>query len=66
MADSGGAFQHEADFDISKDSFCWIDIFIRWFEDYQLPNIEYGSNSFSSSLSTIIVISFNDVILKMW
>ena len=31
-------------------SFCWIHIFIRWFEDYKLPTIAYGSNSFSSSL----------------
>ena len=31
------ALPHEKDFDISKDRFCWIDIFIRWFEDYQLP-----------------------------
>ena len=30
--------------------FCWTDIFVRWFEDYQLPTIAYGSNSFSSSL----------------
>ena len=30
--------------------FCWTDIFVRWFEDYQLPTITYGSNSFSSSL----------------
>ena len=37
MADnSGTALPHETDFDISKDCFCWIDIFIMWFEDYQL------------------------------
>ena len=35
----GAAFPYETDFDISKDLFCWIDIFIRWFEDYQLPNM---------------------------
>ena len=28
---------HETDFDIRKDRFCWIDIFIMWFKDYQLP-----------------------------
>ena len=26
------AFPHETDFDISKDRFCWIDIFVRWFK----------------------------------
>ena len=66
MADNNGtALQHETNFDISKDRFCWTDIFIRWFEDYQLPNIAYGSNSFFFSLSTIIVISFNGVIVKV-
>ena len=38
MADNNGtALPHKTDFDISKDRFYWIDIFIRWFEDYQLP-----------------------------
>ena len=38
MADNDGtALLHETDFDISKDRFCWIGIFITWFEDYQLP-----------------------------
>ena len=51
MADNNGfALLHQTDFDISNDHFCWNDIFIRWFEDYQLPTIAYGSNSFSSSL----------------
>ena len=34
---NGTALPHERVFDISKDRFSWIDIFIRWFEDYQLP-----------------------------
>ena len=34
--DNGTAHPHEIDFDISKDHFCWIDIFIKWFEDYKL------------------------------
>ena len=33
----GTALPHETDFDISQDRFCWTDIFITWFEDYQLP-----------------------------
>ena len=33
----GTTLPHEIDFHVSKDCFCWIDIFIRWFEDYQLP-----------------------------
>ena len=38
MADnSGTALPHKTDFDISKNRFCWTDIFIMWFEDYQLP-----------------------------
>ena len=37
-ADNNGTpLPHETDFDISKDRFCRTDIFIRWFEDYQLP-----------------------------
>ena len=46
IADNNGIYcsstPHEADFDItvririSKDWFCWTDIFIRWFEDYKL------------------------------
>ena len=33
MGDNNGtALPHEADFDISKDRFCWINIFNRWFE----------------------------------
>ena len=33
--------QHATDLDISKakDHFAWNQIFIRWFEDYQLPNM---------------------------
>ena len=27
---------HETEFDISKDCFCWIDIFTMWIEDHQL------------------------------
>ena len=51
MADNNGfVLLHQTDFDISNDRFCWNDIFIRWFEDYQLPTIAYGPNSFSSSL----------------
>ena len=51
MVDNNGtALPHETDFDISNDCFCWMDIFIWWFEDYQLPTIAYRSNSFSSSL----------------
>ena len=39
VADNNGTpLPHETDFDISKDHFCWIDVFIRWFEDYQLPH----------------------------
>ena len=38
MADnSGTALPHKIDFAISKDRFCWTNIFIMWFEDYQLP-----------------------------
>ena len=38
MADnSGTALPHKIDFAISKDHFCWSNIFIMWFEDYQLP-----------------------------
>ena len=38
MADNNGtAVPHETDFGISEDCFCLIYIFIRWFEDYQLP-----------------------------
>ena len=38
MADNNGtAFPHETDFNIIKDRFCWIDIFITWFGDHQLP-----------------------------
>ena len=38
IADNNGtALPHETAFDSSKDRFCWIDIFIRWFEEYQLP-----------------------------
>ena len=38
MADNNGtALPHETNFDIIKDCLCcWIDVFIRWFEDYQL------------------------------
>ena len=37
MADNNGtALLQETDFDISKDPFRWINIFIRWSEDYQL------------------------------
>ena len=36
MADNKGTdLPHETGFDISKDCFCYIDIFILWFEDYQ-------------------------------
>ena len=31
----GIALQHGTDFDIPKDRFCWIDMFISWFEDCQ-------------------------------
>ena len=34
---NGTALPHETDFDITKDRFCWNDIFARWFEDYQMP-----------------------------
>ena len=54
---NGTALPHETDFDISNDRFCWIDIFIRWFEGYQYPTIAYGSNSFSSSLSHMFQLS---------
>ena len=38
IADNRGtALPHKIDFDISKDRFCWTNIFIMWFEDYQLP-----------------------------
>ena len=38
MADNGGTARlHKIEFDISKDRFCWTNIFIMWFEDYQLP-----------------------------
>ena len=37
MADNNGTdLLYETDFDITKDGFCWTDIFIKWFEDYQL------------------------------
>ena len=37
MADNGGTpVPHEIDFDISKDRFCWTNVFIMWFEGYQL------------------------------
>ena len=36
IADNGTALPHETAFDISKDRFCSTDIFIRWFEDFQL------------------------------
>ena len=66
MADNNGTtLPHETDFDTSTDGFCWTDIFIRWFEDYQLPNIAYGSNSFFSSLSTIIVISLTIIVISL-
>ena len=36
MADNKGTdLPHETGYDISKDCFCYIDIFIKWFEDYQ-------------------------------
>ena len=38
MADNGGpALPLKIDFDISKHRFCLNNIFIMWFEDYQLP-----------------------------
>ena len=38
MADnSGTALPHKIDSDIRNDRFCWTNIFIMWFEDYQLP-----------------------------
>ena len=37
MAHNNGTdLLYETDFDITKDGFCWTDIFIKWFEDYQL------------------------------
>ena len=33
---NGTDLLYETDFDITKDGFCWTDIFIKWFEDYQL------------------------------
>ena len=51
------ALRYGTDFDISNDRFCWIDIFIRWFEDWQLPTTAYGSNSFSSSLLDMFQLS---------
>ena len=51
------AVRYGTDFDISNDRFCWIYIFIRWFEDWQLPTTAYGSNSFSSSLLDMFQLS---------
>ena len=40
MADNKGTdLPHETGYDISKDCFCYIDIFIKWFEDYQYCSI---------------------------
>ena len=47
MADKNGtALPYETDFDISKERFCWTDIFVWWFEDYQLHYqfLDYYSN----------------------